>query len=175
MPDKNDDTGRRVADTIHGRVGAGASDLVAGWQRMLADLLEKTAPYLSPGRLVTFHKLLPEEKTFFEALHRATTLPAGATALFISPSVRHQMMQGHPAGAEAGVARRSSSNPPDAGILLACREGDTTTIVNVLFAHPPHTPAIDVYESGRLVAGYSYASMAACRGELSAVLQRHLA
>lgn len=86
MPDSSDDTGRRVADTIHGRVGAGRSELVAGWQRMLADLLEKMAPYLSPGRLVTFHNLWPEEKTFFEALHRAVSLPAGATALFISPS-----------------------------------------------------------------------------------------
>jgi hypothetical protein len=175
MPDKSDDTGRRVADTIHGRVGTGPSDLVAGWQRMLADLLKKMAPYLTPGQLVTFHSLLPEEKTFFEALHRAIKLPAGVTALFISPSVRHQMMSGHPAGAEVGAARRSSSRSPDAGILLACRVGDTATIVNALFAHPPHTPAIDVYESGQLLAGYSYASMGACRGELSAVLQRHLA
>ena len=171
MPDMKDDTGRRAADIIHGRVGAGPSELVAGWQGMLADLLEKTAPYLSPGRLVTFHNLLPEEKTFFEALHRAVSLPAGATALFISPSVRHQMMSGNP----AGNAHRPPSNPPDAGILLACREGDSATIVNALFAYPPHTPAIDVYENGQLVAGYSYASMAVCRGELSAVLERHLA
>ena len=177
MPEKNDDTARRVADTIHGRVGAGASELVAGWQRILADLLEKMAPFLAPGRLVTFHNLQPEEKAFFEALHRQITLPAGVTALFISPSVRQQMTRGHPSGAEAGSASapRPASNPSDAGILLACREGDTATIVNALFAYPPHTPAIDVYENGQLMAGYSYASMAACRGELSAVLQRHLA
>jgi hypothetical protein len=165
---------RRVAEIIEQRVGAGESDLVVGWQQMLAGLLEKMAPFLSAGRLVTFRTLLPEEKTFFEALHRDVVVPGHVTALFISPSVRHQMMGGQPPADRAARTSQPPDNPPDAGILLACGANDYQTIVNALFAHPPHTPAIDVYERGRLAAGYSYASIADCRGEISAILQRHL-
>jgi len=165
---------RRVAAIIDQRVGAGESDLVVGWQQMLAGLLEKMAPFLTAGRLVTFRTLLPEEKTFFEALHRDVAVPGHVTAIFISPSVRHQMMDGQPSVDKAAQTPPPPENPPDAGILLACCANDHQTIVNVLFAHPPHTPAIDVYEQGRLAAGYSYTSIPDCRGEISAILQRHL-
>jgi len=165
---------RRVADIIDKRVGAGENDLVAGWQQMLAELLEKMAPHLTAGRLVTFHTLTPEEKTFFEALYPEVDVPANATALFISPSVRQQMMGGPPANETEPTGQRPE-DAPDAGILLACRRNDFQTIVNVLFAHPPHTPAVDVYDRGRLIAGYSYATIPDCRREISAILERHLA
>lgn len=64
----HDGSGHWIAETIHDRAGTGPSDRVAGWQGLLADLLEKTGPQLSAGRRVTFRALLPEEKTFFEAL-----------------------------------------------------------------------------------------------------------
>jgi hypothetical protein len=165
---------RRVAAIIDQRVGAGESDLVVGWQQMLAGLLEKMAPFLSAGRLVTFRTLLPEEKTFFEALHRDVAVPSHVTAIFISPSVRHQMMGGQPPAGGVAQAIQPPGNPPDAGILLACRANDYQTIVNVLFAHPPHTPAVDVYDQGRLIAGYSYVSIPDCRKEIGIILGRHL-
>ena len=174
MPERNNDADRRVAEIIDQRVGAGESDLVVGWQQMLAGLLEKMAPFLSAGRLVTFRTLLPEEKTFFEALHRDVAVPGHVTAIFISPSVRHQMMGGQPPAGGVVQAIQPPGNPPDEGILLACRANDHQTIVNVLFAHPPHTPAVDVYDQGRLIAGYSYASIPDCRKEIGVILGRHL-
>lgn len=84
------------------------------------------------------------------------------------------MMGGQPAAEGTGGTPEKPPPSPDTGILLACCEGDYDTIVNALFAHLPHTPAIDIYEKGRLVAGYSYASLDDCRSELSAVLARHL-
>jgi len=174
MSERNNDADRRVAEIIDQRVGAGESDLVVGWQQMLAGLLEKIAPFLSAGRLVTFRTLLPEEKTFFEALHRDVAVPGHVTAIFISPSVRHQMMGGQPPAGGVAQAIQPPGSPPDAGILLACRANDHQTIVNVLFAHPPHTPAVDVYDQGRLIAGYSYASIPDCRIEIGIILGRHL-
>jgi hypothetical protein len=174
MPERNNDADRRVAEIIDQRVGAGESDLVVGWQQMLAGLLEKMAPFLSAGRLVTFRTLLPEEKRFFEALHRDVAVPDHVTAIFISPSVRHQMMGGQAPAGGVAQAIQPPGNPPDAGILLACRANDHQTIVNVLFAHPPHTPAVDVYDQGRLIAGYSYASIPDCRKEIGIILGRHL-
>lgn len=164
MTGSKDERDRRVADIIQQRAGAGGNALVAGWQRMLADMLAKTAPYLSPGRLVTFQTLRAEESAFFEALHGAVVVPPHVTALYIAPSVRHQMMGAAP----------TPERPPDDGILLASRHKDYGIIVNALFARPPHTPAIDVYEDGQLVAGYSYARLDACQEEISAVLGRHL-
>ena len=174
MPGRNDDADRRVAEIIDQRVGAGESDLVVGWQQMLAGLLAKMAPFLSAGRLVTFRTLLPEEKSFFEALHRDVAVPGHVTAIFISPSVRHQMMGGQPPAGRVAQTTQPPGNPPDAGILLACRANDHQTIVNALFAHPPHTPAVDVYDQGRLIAGYSYASIPDCRKEIGIILGRHL-
>jgi len=174
MTERKDESDRRVADIIHQRVGAGESGLVAGWQQMLTGLLEKMAPYLSAGRMVTFQTLLPEEKTFFEALYGSVSVPTHVTALYLPPSVRHQMMGGGPATKAGAQVSASRERSPDDGILLASRRNDYQTIVNVLFARPPHTPAIDVYEHGQLIAGYSYARFDACREEISTILHRHL-
>ena len=174
MGASDSDAGRRVADVIGQRVGAGENEQVAGWQKMLTGLLENMAPFLLAGRLVTFHTLLPEEKVFFETLYKAIEVPGHVTALYISPSVRHQMMFGNRGAEEPDLPLYRPEDVADDGILLACREKDYQTIVNVLFAHPPHTPAIDVYDHGGLIAGYSYASIAACREEVSAVIQTHL-
>ena len=66
------------------------------------------------------------------------------------------------------------AEPPDAGVLVASRSEAHDVVLNVLFAHPPFTPAVDVYESGQFTAGYQYADIDACRQELESVLQRHL-
>lgn len=59
---------------------------------------------------------------------------------------------------------------PDAGILSACRAKNYQTIANVLIVHPPHSPAVDVYDQGRLIAGYRYASIPDCRKEIGIIL-----
>ena len=174
MDGSDHNTGRQVADIIDRRVGAGENERVAGWQKMLTGLLENIAPYLVSGRLVTFHTLLPDEDTFFQALYQEIMVPAHVTALYISPSVRHQMMFGNRTADEKGMPAYRPDDAPDDGILLACRTNDYLTIVNALFAHPPHTPAIDVYDQGGLIAGYSYASIPACREEISTIIQTHL-
>lgn len=175
MDGSDHNTGRQVADIIDQRVGVGENEKVAGWQKMLTGFLENMAPYLVPGRVVTFHTLLPAEKAFFKTLHQGIVVPGHVTALYISPSVRHQMMFGNRNAEEPDVVPAyRPEDAPDDGILLACRENDHQTIVNALFAHPPHTPGIDVYDQGGLIAGYSYASITACREEISTIIQTHL-
>ena len=175
MEESTKKTGHRVAEIIGQRVGTGANELVAGWQQMLTGILEHMTPYLAAGRLVTFQSLLPDEQRFFQALLRDITVPDHVTALYMSPSVRHQMMYGHRTGGSEGEEMPyHPDDRPDDGTLLACRIKNYQTIVNVLFAHPPHTPAIDVYDNSALTAGYSYASIPSCRDEITTVLRTHL-
>ena len=165
---------RRIAATISRRVRIGDDPTVAGWQAMLANLLRQMSPYLAVGRLVTFQTLLPAEKMFFEALQGRVSVPTHVAALYIPPSVRHQMMGGLSATKAGMPLSPAQTASPDDGILLASRRNHYMTIVNVLFAHPPHTPAIDVYENGQLIAGYSYARLDTCREEINTILDRHL-
>ncbi|WP_155317039.1 hypothetical protein [Desulfosarcina alkanivorans] len=159
---------RKMARVVEQRVGNGPSDLVAGWQSMLADLLDRMAAYLRPGATVTFQQLVPDEIAFFQRLSRAVTVPRSAAAFYLPPSVRHQMLGG-PSGGEDGTP------PPDAGVLVASHVADHGIIVNALFAYPPFTPAVDVYGQGQFVAGYQYDTIEACLAELGDILRRHLA
>jgi hypothetical protein len=132
-------------------------------------------PYLQAGRLVTFQNLLPVEAAFFDSLHAGIQVPPRAAALYISPSVRHQMMyanqQPHPPYLPAFDPEAQN----DAGVLLASGLDDYRIIVNVLFAHPPCTPAVDVYENGRMIAGYTYYTIDECIAAINPHLQVHLA
>jgi hypothetical protein len=65
-------------------------------------------------------------------------------------------------------------NPPDDGIILACRKTDLSVVINALFAKPPFMPAVDVYEDGQLLAGYVYKDTEECIQELSDIMQTHL-
>jgi hypothetical protein len=65
-------------------------------------------------------------------------------------------------------------HPPDAGIFLSSRANDFGVIVNALFAHPPFTPAVDVYDRGQLIAGYTYYQIKECIQALSELLPVHL-
>ncbi len=161
------DENRRLAQTIEQRAGTGHSEIVAGWQSMLQDMLIRMQPFLRAGSIVTFQQLLPDEKVFFDRLVDEVPVPTVAQAFYLPPSVRHQMM-----GGRAGD--NGDTGLSDAGVLVASRIGDQDVIVNALFALASCTPAVDVYEQGQLVAGYQYLSIDACRSELGTVLKRHL-
>jgi hypothetical protein len=170
-----DETGRHVTDTIEKRVGVGPNDSVSGWQQFLARILHTMAPYLQAGRLVTFQDLLPIEKAFFRSLHAGIRVPPRAAALYIAPSVRHQMMYTNQQPRPAHLPAFDLEAQQDAGVLLASGANDHRVIVNALFAHPPCTPAIDVYESGQLIAGYTYYTIEECMAAIGPLLQVYLA
>jgi hypothetical protein len=164
----NSKQNQRLARVVEQRVGNGPSDAVDGWQSMLVELLDRMKAFLKPGATVTFQQMMPEEIKFFERLSQAVAVPQSAVAFYLPPSVRHQMMGGSSGELDA-------SEIHDAGVLVASRSEGHGIVVNALFAHPPFTPAVDVYDQGQFVAGYQYETIAACRAELGEILQRHLA
>lgn len=164
----------RVADIIESRSPAGRHDSVQGWHNLLKDLLSKMAPYLRVGQLVTFRELKASERLFFENRLQTITVPAAVQALYLPPSVRHQMLYQRPAGAPQPIPEHSADHPPDEGIVLANRKNDINVVINALMAKPPFAPAIDVYDDGQLLAGYVYQSIDECISNLSKVLQTHL-
>lgn len=174
MNGANRESGREIVATIEGRVRAGEDPTVAGWQAMLSDLLQQMAPYMAAGRLVTFQTLQPREKDFFVTLHDTVLVPDGAAALYLPPSVRHQMLYRHQTNKAALLGNEDPENPPDAGILLASRIDDDTVIVNALFAHPPFTPAVDVYDRGQLIAGYTFYTVEECVQAQTGLIRVHL-
>jgi hypothetical protein len=161
------DENRRLAQTIEQRAGTGHSAIVAGWQSMLQDMLTRMQPFLKPVSIVTFQQLLPDEKVFFGRLVDEVPVPTGAQAFYLPPSVRHQMMGGP-------AVDNDDIGLSDAGVLVASRVDNHDVIVNALFARASCTPAVDVYERGKLVAGYQYPNIDACRFELGTILKRHL-
>jgi hypothetical protein len=158
---------RQLAQVVEKRVGRGPTEIVSGWQSVLKNLLEKVNSYLKPGAMVTFQSLTPREKDHFTVFSSRVKISPACAAIFIPPSVRQQMMGGW-AGDNPGT------EPSDAGVIIASRPGNFSIIINVLFAHPPFTPAVDVYENGQLSAGYQYDSIEACQSELGEILDRHL-
>ena len=84
------------------------------------------------------------------------------------------MLYNRPVGDPQPIPEHSSDNPPDEGIVLACRKNDFNVVINALLANPPFTPAIDVYDDGKLLAGYIYNTIDECIGNLTKVLQVHL-
>ena len=157
----------RLAQMVEIRAGVGRTEVVSGWQKMLIDLLGRMRPYMQPGNLVTFQKLTAAETVFFQRLHDELRLPQSAVGLYLPPSVRIQMLGDTTMENETGAA-------PDAGVVIACHVSSFDVIVNALFAFSPFTPAVDVYDRGRLVAGYQYLTIDECRSGLSEILDRHL-
>lgn len=164
----------RVAKIIEGRSPAGRHDAVQGWHNLLKDLLFQMAHYLREGRLVTFRELKASERLFFEKRLQTIRVPAAVQALYLPPSVRHQMLFKRPAGASQPIPEHSAEHPPDEGIVLASRKNDINVVINALLAKPPFAPAIDVYDDGQLLAGYVYNTIDECIANLSQVLQIHL-
>jgi hypothetical protein len=163
-----------MAGIIESRSPAGQLDAVRGWHNLLKSLLGRMAPYLQEGHLVTFRRIEEQESQFFEQLHQKVTIPASVGAIYLPPSVVFQMLYQRPAGEPRPVPDHSPENPPDEGIVLACRKGDFNVVVNALMAKPPFAPAIDVYEDGGLLAGYVYNRIDECIDNLSKVLEIHL-
>lgn len=158
---------REAAQVVERRVGHGPTEIVSGWQSILKDLLVKMNSYLRPGTMVTFQNLTPQETKFFSSLSKRIKVPRTCVAVFMPPSVRKQMMGGW-------SGDNLISGPSDAGVVVASRPGNLSVILNALFAHPPFTPAVDVYDNGHLLAGYQYVSIEACQSELGDILERHL-
>ena len=158
---------RQLAQVVEKRVGRGPTEIVSGWQSILKDLLEKMKSYLIPGAVVTFQHLTPTERDFFQSLSSGVKIPRACAAVFMPPSVRKQMMGGW-------YGDNPSTGPSDAGVVVASRPGNFSVILNALFAHPPFTPAVDIYDNGQLSAGYQYNSIEACQSELGEIMERHL-
>lgn len=122
---------------------------------------------MKSGAIITFQHLRPDEKAFFNRLVDEVNVPDEAQAFYLPPSVRHQMM-----GDKNDDSRDIGLT--DDGVLVANRTDGLGAIVNALFARASCTPAVDVYELGKLVAGYQYMSIDECRSELGTILMRHL-
>jgi hypothetical protein len=161
------DEKRRLARVVENRVGSGSTEIVVGWQQLLKDLLDQMSPFLKDGAMITFKKLLPTEKRFFEQLNSSVNIPDTVAAVFLPPSVRHQMLGGDPSAFD-------SADTSDLGVLIASDLASHDVIVNALFALSPFTPAVDVYDRGEMVAGYQYDGITACRNELDTILESHL-
>ena len=149
--------------------------LAANWQRDLQQQLIRLQPYLMANRIVTFAHITVEEKSFFEWLVNSVRVPEPVCGVFIPPSVVQQAMwpdsRRSATDDESGIYGVS----PDAGAVVAIRCGELSTIVNALFAFPPLSPGIDVYQGGRILAGYTYSDHAECANGLSEAMHTFLA
>ena len=137
-------------------------------------IFSQTALYLQEAHLVTFRSLTDRESVFFEKLRQKVTVPIFVGAIYMPPSVRFQMLYDRPESEPQPIPEHSLDNPPDEGIVLACRETDFNVVINALLAKPPFTPAVDVYDDGQLLAGYVYNTIDECIGDLTKVLHSHL-
>jgi hypothetical protein len=165
---------KTIDEIIESRSPAGRHDSVQGWHNLLKRLLGQMTPYLRDGRLVTFRSLTDLEIDFFEKLHRKILVPPSASAIYMPPSVRFQMMYQRPAGDGSPLIDHDPDNSPDDGIVLACRKSEVDVVINALLAKPPFTPAIDVYDDGRLLAGYVYNTIEECLDGLTDAMRTHL-
>ena len=163
-----------TAEIIEGRSPAGRNDSVQGWHNLLKRMLRQMTPYLRESHLVTFRRIEEQEREFFEKLSQSISVPNAVGAIYMPPSVRFQMLYRRPGDEPQPIPEHSPDNPPDNGIVLACRKADFNVIVNALLAKPPYTPAIDVYDDGQLLAGYVYNTIDECIDDLTKVLQVHL-
>jgi hypothetical protein len=159
-----------IGETISRRTGVGNSSVVSGWQSFLTQFLERMGPYLQPGKIITFQHLLDSEIRRFEEI--ASTIPISDTVcgVYLPPSVRNQMLYTN----QGKDIPASESEPADDGAVLFTRPAVYDTIVNVLLAHLPCTPAVDVYDRGALLAGYVYDSIEDCLSSVEKIIQTHL-
>jgi len=159
-------TGGRTKKTHDPQIGA--------WYRNLKAQLHKLQPFLVPGRLVTFQQITPEESDFYQMLIGSIRIPESVCAVFIPPSVVQAAMWSDSSDSIATGKAGLYGISPDAGAVVAQRCGSLQTIVNALFAFPPLHPGIDVYDDGKLLAGYTYQDQQACADELTDILSIYL-
>jgi len=161
------DEKERLAQVVERRVGVGPTEIVSGWQAWLKDLLIRMRPFMRRGSLVTFQNLTVDEIAFFEQLHHGVSIPRSAAGFYLPPSVRSRML-------DENANEKNLFAQPDAGVVVASHPDVFDVIVNALFAFPPFTPAVDVYDRGQLTAGYQYTTVDECRAELASIIGRHL-
>lgn len=171
---KLSDENKIIADIVSRRVSSGQDPLVSGWQNILIDILTRMKPFMFSGRLVTFKTMLENENEFFKGLLNSVSVPGDVLALYMPPSVRHQMMYANHGKDSQIPVDHDPLNPPDAGVVLAAAENDFSVILNALFAHPPTLAAVDVYDRGHLIGGYTYPSIDACRESLTELMKTYL-
>ena len=166
-----DSSSSHIEKTIGHRAGVGKNELVNEWQAFLKGLLDRLHDYLKPAHIITFKDLTREERRWYETIVQRIQVPESACGLYLPPSVRNQMMytnQGHQVPTE-------ETEPKDNGALLFTQKSSHDIIVNALLAHPPCTPAIDVYDNGALLAGYVYDSLENFLESISEVVCTHMA
>jgi hypothetical protein len=156
--------------TIAQRTGVGPNSLVSGWQAILRTILERMRPYLQPAKIITFQHIEPHEADRFQKILDTVQFPAKACSVYLPPSVRNQLLYSN-RGLEIPA---DETVPKDDGVIMSSHASSHATIINALLAHPPCTPAIDVYDEGALVAGYVYHSIDDCLAAMSSVIQTHL-
>ncbi|MFO8085967.1 MAG: hypothetical protein R6U27_16790 [Desulfobacterales bacterium] len=164
-----EDRNALIEKTISQRTGCGPNERVKAWQSMLGKLLEQLSSYLQPSRIVTFRHLSPAEKQIFQKIVEKVELPKNVCGIYLSPSVRNQILytnQGLEISDDAAM-------PKDDGVLLFSRPASHITIINVLLAYSPYTPAIDVYDHDALLAGYVYNSIDDCMSAISEVTRTY--
>ncbi len=164
----------QITDIIESRSPAGRSEAVQGWHNLLKKLLKQMTPYLREGHMVTFRELTEQESSLFQRLHQNVTVPTAVGSIYLPPSVLFQMLYQRPEGEPRKIPEHSLDNPPDKGIVLACRLSDANVVINALLAKPPYAPAIDVYDDGQLLAGYIYNTIDECIANLETVMRTHL-
>lgn len=170
MMNNSDSKNEIIGRTISQRTGYGPSNIVKGWQSILENLLNQLSPYLQPSRIVTFRDLSPSEMQMFEQITQRVEVPDSSCGVYLSPGARNRMLytnQGH-------KIPDSARNPTDDGVLLFTRPATRSIILNVLLAHSPYTPAIDVYDRGTLLAGYVYDSIDDCLNSITDVIGTYL-
>ena len=174
MTNIDDDKSQAMTSKRYPARGDSADARVADWYRDLKQQLTSLEPYLKAGHIVTFQNIAPEEKAFFEEMVNTVRVPEAVCAVFIPPSIVQQAMW--PGSGERQSAETTGlySISPDAGAIAAQRCGSSSTIVNALFAFPPLTPGVDVYEDGRLLAGYTFKDHRECADGLSEILNTYL-
>lgn len=166
-----DSRSRYVSDVIQRRLDRkDFARLASGWHRLLGAMLDRFDPFMTAGHLVTFQRLTSDEKSLFESIHARLSVPDHCGAIYLPPSVIESMIAAHPDGG----AYMPPTKPSDAGALLVSKKTDFRVIVNAVLGLPPFMPAVDVYEDGRMIAGYIYKTIETCVMELSTVLAIHL-
>ena len=170
MKDKYSPENMFIDQTISQRTGFGPNEMVAGWQSMLEGLLAQMRKFLQPGRIITFRNLTEEEQKVFHQVIEQITLKPDVCGVYLSHHARNQMFYTNRGLNIPDTARIAT----DRGVLLFNNAADHHTIVNGLLALPPHTPAIDVYSRGALLAGYVYGSVDDLLSAAGEVVATHL-
>lgn len=138
--------GSHVSETIEGRSPAGRHDPVQSWHKLLIKILGQIDAYIREGHLVTFRRKNEREGEIFKKISQTISVPDTVVAIYMPPSVRFQMMYYRPEGVIQPIPDHSPDNPPDDGIVLACRKSDFNFIINALLAKPPFAPTVDVFD-----------------------------